>query len=179
VTRYVIGTVNEFPDGARRVVSLGGREIGVFNVGGRYYALRNRCPHQGGPLCRGQQVGSLSSERPGEYIFKPDNIRLRCPWHQWEFDLETGQSWFDPDIIRTRAYKTKVASGTELLASDQPDDLLPRPVRAEGTVGQPDSSNSAGGAEAPRDAGRRPGPYVAETFPVSVEDEYIVVDTGR
>ena len=36
-----------------KLVTIEGREIGVFNVHGEFYALRNRCPHQGGALCKG------------------------------------------------------------------------------------------------------------------------------
>ena len=47
----VVGTVADFPEGTHRVVTVDGREVGVFNIGGRLYGLLNRCAHQGGPLC--------------------------------------------------------------------------------------------------------------------------------
>ena len=49
--RHIIGHVSELPPGERRVVDAEGRSIGIFNVSGQYYALRNQCPHQGAPLC--------------------------------------------------------------------------------------------------------------------------------
>jgi hypothetical protein len=60
----VVARAEEIPPGERKIVEVGGRSIGVFNIAGRYYALRNRCPHQGGPLCTGLQFGELRSERP-------------------------------------------------------------------------------------------------------------------
>ena len=45
--------VAELPPGSRSIVEVDGRSIGVFNVGGAFYALRNSCPHQGAPLCEG------------------------------------------------------------------------------------------------------------------------------
>ena len=33
---------------------------------------------------------------------------LRCPWHGWEFDIRTGQSWFDPARVRVRSYDVTV-----------------------------------------------------------------------
>ena len=55
--RHIIGRVSELPPGERRIVEVDGHLIGVFNVQGRYYALRNRCPHQGAPLCLGAIKG--------------------------------------------------------------------------------------------------------------------------
>lgn len=157
MTRHVVARVDELPEGSRKIVTVGGREIGVFNVDGAYYAIRNRCPHQGGPLCLGQQLGRVSSSTPGEYEFEPGGLILRCPWHQWEFDLRTGQSWFDPAKVRVRAYDARVESGATLLA-DRADVAAPAP--------QP---------------GLEPGPYVAEVYAVAVEHDYVVVelDNGR
>ena len=42
--RVVVAPVRDFPDGERRIVSVGGRSIGVFRVGESFYGIRNRCP---------------------------------------------------------------------------------------------------------------------------------------
>ena len=55
---------SELPPGERRIVEVEGRSIGVFNVGGTYYALRNACPHQGAPLCRGSVQGTARTAGP-------------------------------------------------------------------------------------------------------------------
>ena len=47
MAKHIIGTVDEIPPGERKLVTIEGREIGVFNIRGEFYALRNRCPHQG------------------------------------------------------------------------------------------------------------------------------------
>ena len=52
MARHVVATVEEIPPGQRKIVEVAGRSIGIFNVSGEFFALRNRCPHQGGPLCR-------------------------------------------------------------------------------------------------------------------------------
>ena len=57
----VVGTVDEIPPGGRKIVEVAGRSIGVFNVGGEFFALRNRCPHQGGPLCEGSAARRRST----------------------------------------------------------------------------------------------------------------------
>lgn len=132
------------PPGSRMIVRLQGREIGIFNVAGKYFAVRNLCAHQGGPLCEGALVGSLRSARPGEYEFDDTRKFLECPWHGWEYDLETGQSWFDPMKTKVASYDVHVESGA-VLESD------------------------------PR-TGMVKGPYAVETYPVSVERDYVVLD---
>jgi nitrite reductase/ring-hydroxylating ferredoxin subunit len=107
-TRYVVAPVSELPDGGRLIVNVAGRSIGVFRVGDDYYALRNRCPHAGGELCRGRVVGRLESERPGDYVHDLSRPLVACPWHGWEFDLATGQSYVDPARLRVRAYPVAV-----------------------------------------------------------------------
>lgn len=116
--RYVIARAEEFPPGTRRIVEIDGRSIGVFNVDGTYYALRNSCPHQGAALCTGSVLGSVSSPGPGEYHYDADRKLLACPWHNWEFDMATGQSWFDPARTRVKPYDVAVTSGRSIAAGD-------------------------------------------------------------
>jgi nitrite reductase/ring-hydroxylating ferredoxin subunit len=105
---HVVATISEIGPGERKIVEIEGRSIGVFNVGGRYYALRNQCPHAGGRLCEGPVSGLVTSATPGEYTYVRSGEILRCPWHGWEFDITTGRSWFDPARTRVRAYETSV-----------------------------------------------------------------------
>jgi nitrite reductase/ring-hydroxylating ferredoxin subunit len=110
----VVARAEEIAPGERKIVEIGGRSIGVFNVGGDFYALRNRCPHQGGPLCAGMQFGALRSHRPGEYDYSGPGEIIRCPWHGWEFEIKTGRSWFDPDRQRVRSYPATLRDGAEV-----------------------------------------------------------------
>jgi nitrite reductase (NADH) small subunit len=107
-TRHVVAKVAEIPPGERLIVTVAGRTIGVFNVNGRFYALRNSCPHQGGELCRGALVGLATAERPGEIHYTREGEILKCPWHGWEFDLATGRSVFDPNRTRVKSYPVEV-----------------------------------------------------------------------
>jgi 3-phenylpropionate/trans-cinnamate dioxygenase ferredoxin subunit len=108
-----VARVEEIPPGERKIVQIGGRSIGIFNLDGDYYALRNRCPHQGGPLCDGFQFGALRSTLPGEYDYSRPGGIIRCPWHGWEFDIRTGRSWFDPERQRVRSYPASVQEHVE------------------------------------------------------------------
>ena len=102
--RYVVASAAELPSGQRKIVTVAGREIGVFNVNGQFYALRNLCPHRAGPLCHGRLRPLVTS--PGVYRLdheREDEI-LKCPWHQWEFDLKTGRALYDENL-RVRTYR--------------------------------------------------------------------------
>ena len=80
----------------------------MFNVGGRYHALRNVCPHQGAPLCRGPLTGTTLPGPAGSFRYGREGEILRCPWHGWEFDVTTGRSIFNPHAVRVRAYPVAV-----------------------------------------------------------------------
>lgn len=140
MTKHIVATVDEIPAGGRKIVAINGRSIGIFNINGEFFALRNRCPHEGAELCTGTVTGLRRSDAPGDYQWDRAGEILRCPWHGWEFDIKTGQSWFDPNRVRVRPY----------------------PVSVESDV-----------------SGYQPGPFAAESYPVTVEAAYIVVDLAR
>jgi 3-phenylpropionate/trans-cinnamate dioxygenase ferredoxin subunit len=112
-TPHPVCPAAELPPGRRRIVTIDGKSIGVFNVGGRFFALRNRCPHRGAPLCEGQVVDLVTAKAP--YVWENERFGeiLRCPWHSWEFDLTTGRSVCYPETIRTKCYPAGVAGPTE------------------------------------------------------------------
>jgi len=96
--RHSVGRADEIPPGGRRIVRAGSVEVGLFNVGGEVRAYRNACPHAGGPVCLGRISGTSMPSRVYEYIYGMDGRILRCPWHGWEFDLETGAHIADPRV---------------------------------------------------------------------------------
>ena len=60
--RHVIASVDELAPGTSRRVSVAGRDIALFNVGGEFFALANTCPHESGSLCAGKIVGLATAE---------------------------------------------------------------------------------------------------------------------
>ena len=108
--RYVVAPVGEFGPGSRKIVDAGGRSIGVLNVNGALYALRNLCPHQGAPLCIGRIKGTTLPGRPYEYVYGRDDEIIQCPWHGWEFEIATGRSVFNPHKVRVRSYPVTVGA---------------------------------------------------------------------
>jgi nitrite reductase/ring-hydroxylating ferredoxin subunit len=90
---YAVASVDELPEGAHIVVEVQGREVGVFNVAGAYYALPNACFHQNGPLCRGAMSGTVvvNAETQWKRTWAMQGEIVVCPWHALEFHVPTGQ----------------------------------------------------------------------------------------
>ncbi|MBK36063.1 MAG: 2Fe-2S ferredoxin [Gemmatimonadetes bacterium] len=103
--RHIVAKTEELEPGHRKIIRLGNREIGVFNIDGDLYGLRNICPHRTGPLCLGR-LRPLVVPMEFGYGHERENEILKCPWHQWEFDIKTGISITDPDI-RVRSYRVE------------------------------------------------------------------------
>ena len=130
--RHVVGRASDLPAGERRIVEAEGRSIGVFNVHGRYFALRNSCPHQAAPLCLGPIKGMALPTPPGEYAWAREGEILRCPWHGWEFDITTGRSVFNPHKTRVKTYEVTVeADGDAPRTGIDADSVETFPVTVE------------------------------------------------
>ncbi len=94
--RHRVAPIDEIPEGDGVLAEIGEREIGVFKSKGKLYAYENRCIHLGGPVCSGNIIGRtrLVLNETGEVLAEiddPDEIRLICPWHGWEYDIATGE----------------------------------------------------------------------------------------
>ncbi len=106
--KHVVCRLSELRPGDRRIITVAGRSIGVLNVDGALYALRNRCPHQGAPLCLGLIGGTTVANKPFEREYSRDKQIIKCPWHGWEFDIATGRSVFNPHKVRVRTYDVTI-----------------------------------------------------------------------
>ncbi len=76
---YKVAEPQELPEGRVKTVTASVHSMALTHIDGDYYAMENRCPHQGGPLGE----GSIESGKDGSCM-------LRCPWHGWDFDPKTG-----------------------------------------------------------------------------------------
>jgi 3-phenylpropionate/trans-cinnamate dioxygenase ferredoxin subunit len=172
--KFLIGRADEIPPGSRKIVRVSGRSIGVFNVDGTFYAIRNRCPHQGAALCEGKLWGVLTADAPGSFHYSERKEIIACISHGWEFSLKTGQSWCDPQRLRVRSYNVTVEEG-ERLEADLPvapsDSVKNRMI----TV-----ADAATGEEAPPAPGMVKGPYTVPTYEVTVDNGllYLVIDVA-
>jgi len=76
VSRSVkVAILADVPPGQACRVEVEGRQVALFNAGGRVYATANECAHRGGPLGEGRLDGTT----------------VTCPWHGFRFDVATGQ----------------------------------------------------------------------------------------
>lgn len=104
-------SANQLTPGERLIVNVEGRSIGLFNVKGQYYAVHNRCPHVGGALCAGPLTGTtLPTTQRGDYVYAHEGHILRCAWHGWEFQVETGQCLSDKKY-RAKTFPVTVEDG--------------------------------------------------------------------
>ncbi len=81
-----IARVDECPPGSAIERVAAEQVVALFNVEGNFHALDGVCPHQGGPLGQGAMCGAV----------------VTCPWHGWQFNVETGQHELNPRITQPR-----------------------------------------------------------------------------
>ncbi|XSC47486.1 Rieske (2Fe-2S) protein [Bradyrhizobium sp. RDT10] len=96
VGKFRVGSVDDFVEGSRKVVSCDGTEVGVFMVKGQLKAWFNSCPHMRGPVCQGRiyqrVLEPVAADRTvGLQQLSDEHTHVVCPWHGYEFDLLTGE----------------------------------------------------------------------------------------
>ena len=98
-----VGAVTDVPlRGARRVPTPDGN-VAIFRTGdGRVFALKDACPHKGGPLSQGMVFGS----------------HVACPLHNWTIGLATGEA-AAPDSGCTPKFSVKLEDGKVFLDSTE------------------------------------------------------------
>ena len=98
MAKHVVARVGDIPPGGRKIVRVQGREVGVFNLDGEFHALKNVCAHQGARVCLGKIAGTTLPSDVYEFKYGLEGKILRCPWHEWEYNITTGESVFDPNV---------------------------------------------------------------------------------
>ena len=79
-------------------VSVAGKPVALYNVGGTFYATSNTCIHRGGPLGQGLLEGHA----------------VMCPWHAWTWDVRSGENTANPEL-KIPTYPVKVEDGQVLV----------------------------------------------------------------
>jgi nitrite reductase (NADH) small subunit len=106
----------ELPDGSVRIIqATPNEEIGVYCHKGQYFAYRNRCVHQGGPVCEGEIVPRVEDVLGPDktwlgHRFVEDDYHIVCPWHAYEFELTSGVCAADPKI-RLKRFEVATRDG--------------------------------------------------------------------
>lgn len=164
--RFEICPASELEPDERRIETLGRFSVGVFNIDGEYYAMKNDCPHQRAPLCRGKLTGTNTSEKAGEYNWERDGQIIACPWHGWEFDITTGGSVFDPHKTKAKTFDTVIEE------SEVSVDRTATSYSGERTASA-EAATDGGCENCGFDTARRESPI--ETYDVEVERGTVVV----
>ena len=111
LVRQHLGAVDDFAPGRFRVFELQGRPVGVVRTEQGFFAVRNRCPHQGADICAGLVTGTMEPSAPGEFSYSEEKLVVVCPWHRWEFELTTGESYGQVTRKRLVTYEVEVEDG--------------------------------------------------------------------
>jgi nitrite reductase (NADH) small subunit len=95
-----ITAVENIPLREGRSVQVDGRDLAIFNLGDRFLATENRCPHRGGPLADGIVSGST----------------VVCPLHAWKVDLVTGSVTNQAENLEcVKTFPARVQDGVVLV----------------------------------------------------------------
>ena len=100
-----VAPVDELPPGTMRLVPAGEITVGVYNCGGKYHAIEDRCSHDDGPLCEGE--------------WEPELCMVVCPRHGSRFDLETGIPMSLPAFLPVRIFPVSVRDGMVVLEVEE------------------------------------------------------------
>jgi nitrite reductase (NADH) small subunit len=96
-----IADADRIPVREGRAAIVDGREIAIFNLGDRFVAVDNRCPHQGGPLADGIVA----------------NGAIVCPLHAWKITLRSGMVERPTGVAAcVRSYPARLEAGVVLVA---------------------------------------------------------------
>ncbi len=109
-----VARLSDLADGDYKVFAVDTFEVGVFRVGDKVVAYRNNCPHAGGPVCQGkifhQIEEKLTPDMKSAGLQHSKQHNIVCPWHGYEFDIETGRHPGDPNV-RLTPVKVEVRNG--------------------------------------------------------------------
>ena len=106
---------SEMQDGDVRIVTSGRTDIGVYRYEGSYFAYRNQCVHQGGPVCEGVTRFKILDILGEDHTFQGQTYdetdpHIVCPWHAYEYHLKTGVCATDA-TLRLRKFDVLVRDG--------------------------------------------------------------------
>ena len=105
MTEIEVAPVDELPPGTMRLVPAGPITVGVYNCGGTFHAIEDRCSHDDGPLCEGE--------------WEPELCMVVCPRHGSRFDLETGIPMSLPAFEPVRIFPVSVRDGVVVVEVEE------------------------------------------------------------
>ena len=100
---FRVGEVSDFKNREKKIVIIDDQEVGIFRINDNFFAWKNQCPHQGGPVCQGRLFPLVRENLDSEMqshgrIYDEKKLNIVCPWHGLEFDIETGEHPGNPKL---------------------------------------------------------------------------------
>ena len=100
---FRVGEVSDFKNREKKIVIIDDQEVGIFRINDNFFAWKNQCPHQGGPVCQGRLFPLVKEKLDSEMqshgrIYDEKKLNIVCPWHGLEFDIETGEHPGNPKL---------------------------------------------------------------------------------
>ncbi|MEP6064884.1 MAG: thiamine pyrophosphate-binding protein, partial [Paracoccaceae bacterium] len=95
-----VASIEDLPEGRVKTVTARTVSICLSHFDGKWAAMDNHCPHQGGPLGE----GSIETGVEGQ-------CWIRCPWHGWDFDPLTGAPPGGHEDTGQQLYPVEVRDG--------------------------------------------------------------------
>ncbi|RMH23337.1 MAG: non-heme iron oxygenase ferredoxin subunit [Acidobacteria bacterium] len=89
---HPVAKKSEIPEGGAICVTVEGKSVALFNLGGEIYALADECTHEEGPLSEGEIEGD----------------EVECPWHMARFNIKTGKVLCEPACEDVATYPVRV-----------------------------------------------------------------------
>lgn len=113
---HVVARASDIKPGEHKVLQVNRIELGLYNIGGSFYAVHSMCPHQFGPACRGPVTSKTYSDESTGWTMQwaKEGEVLVCPWHGMQFDILTGDSLSDKRL-RLRTFPVRVVNDEVLV----------------------------------------------------------------
>ncbi|MBM4763683.1 Rieske (2Fe-2S) protein [Bacillus sp. B15-48] len=106
--KHILCHKDKMEIGDKEIYEIGRTSVVLVRTHSGYYAIRNTCPHQGGPLGKGVLQGAALPSDVGTYCYERKGETIYCPWHHWEFDVTNGLSIRKPESVKVKSYKVEV-----------------------------------------------------------------------
>ena len=114
--KHVLFGAEDVAPGKMRAVEVDGIPIVVVReANGQFHALRNSCPHRGAAVSGGFLMQKVVCSSSRDYKLDESTLVVRCPWHNYEYDVETGNCMVEGDR-GLKVYSVAVENGQVVLS---------------------------------------------------------------
>lgn len=106
--KHFVGKIEEFSNRKNKRVKVGRKNLLIWKKDHLFFATSEECPHQGASLSSVELTGTMVPSDPKKLSYGLEGCIIRCPWHAWEFNVETGRKMYVEDQRCLVTYKVLV-----------------------------------------------------------------------